>query len=64
MNNENGKALLARVRAGDLVTLRMPDGSQFTGRAWIGLGMFATGADGRALRVTESNILRIDPRKG
>lgn len=33
MNNVNGAALLARVRPGDLVTIRKRDGSTLTGRA-------------------------------
>jgi hypothetical protein len=33
MNNSNGEAMMARIRAGDLVTVRRSDGGQTTGRA-------------------------------
>lgn len=33
MNNSNGAALLARVKPGDLVTVRRADGGRATGRA-------------------------------
>lgn len=33
MNNSNGAALLARIKSGDLVTIRAIGGGQLTGRA-------------------------------
>ena len=63
MNNENGQALLARVRPGCLVTVRQPDGRQVTGRAHY-LPMSdswhtRTGRDAMPQAVTASNIIRV-----
>lgn len=66
MNNEQGATLLARVKAGDLVTIRELNGGMATGK------VYAVGCDGAAawLRdarnhirpVTLGNIISIRPR--
>lgn len=63
MNNANGPGLLARLKAGQLVTVRRDDGGQSTGRA----ERAATG-EWRARTgplfsapITESNIVRVSP---
>lgn len=69
MNNEHGAAMLARVRTGDLVTVRLPDGRQNTGRAGVlsnleGLReVFARIApDAMPVAVTAGNIIRVQVR--
>ena len=63
MNNTNGAALLARVKAGDLVTVRTPSGSLLTGRYrenTLGLPL-AIAPGGRFQFVTAGNIIRVQP---
>lgn len=62
MNNSNSASLLARLRPGDLVTIRRPDGSRATGRAdqFAESGWFLrTGPDGMPEAITRANIVRI-----
>lgn len=76
MNNSNGAALLARVKPGDLVTVRAIGGELLTGRAyrfapspadvWAGLTrpdwVILTGRHTSA-GVTAANIVSISPRR-
>lgn len=68
MNNENGAALLARVKPGDLVTIRRYDGSRRTGRAHSHHDMtgrrefyVTTGYDAMPESVTAGNIIKVEP---
>ena len=65
MNNSNGAALLARVKPGDLVTVRAGDGSRVTGRAeFIGKAAICKAQPVSASRfVTAGNIISISPRR-
>lgn len=63
MNNANGAALLARVKPGDLVTIRNADGSQTTGRARAShTGLYTCAPFSLAPEpVTADNIVSIAP---
>lgn len=63
MNNSNGAALLARVKAGDLVTVRRRDGGQSTGIAeYRATGLYARTGPLFSQPIMESNIISIRPR--
>lgn len=62
MNNSNGAALLARIRHGSAVTIRLENGAQLVGRAaysdcracWQ-----VHGRDGVPYEVTSANVTRV-----
>lgn len=71
MNNSNGAAMLARIKPGDLVTVRTRDGGQATGRAHRdteSLGALLNPdrlevRDARGFRrtITADNVVRVVP---
>lgn len=65
MNNVNGAALEARVKAGDLVTVRLADGSTRKGRAHlIGSGQWCVCGQQHppSYPATAENIIAVEPR--
>ena len=67
MNNANGKELLARVRPGDLIAIRLPDGSLATGRAERPDGMerpWMLRIRGHLQLATYENIVLVEPGRG
>jgi hypothetical protein len=62
MNNANGDALLARVKVGDRVTLRMPAGHELTGRAFcIEPHWYMRTASGQCQPLRADEIVRVRP---
>lgn len=63
MNNSNGSALLARVKSGDLVTIRREDGGTATYRAIVThTGRYiARDARNAEFAITADNIVSIAP---
>lgn len=62
MNNENGAALIARIRPGSMVTIRRPDGAMLTGRASersADGGWLIRGRDGMPHAVSAGNCTRV-----
>ena len=61
MNNSNGAALIARIKAGSLVTVRAGNGSLITGRVeFIGETIICKAQPVSASRfVTAGNIVRV-----
>lgn len=64
MNNINGAALLERIRAGDLVTIRTARGHTVTGRARVyadTAGFAVETCNGRGVGVNAGNIINVRP---
>lgn len=63
MNASNGAELMARVRAGSFVTVRLPNGAQLVGRANVGAdgAWLIRGRDGMPVAVTAGTITRVQP---
>lgn len=63
MNNERGAALLAGLKAGDLVTIRKPDGGQRAGRVHkVRHGWCICSGHPPAWPVTADNIVQVQAR--
>lgn len=61
MNHSQSATLLARARPGSLVTIRRPDGSTVTGRAYLAPeGLFIRSASRFIFAVTRENIIRTE----
>lgn len=63
MNNSNGAALIARVRAGSTVTIRDHRGAMVTGKALTGsdAGWLCRTSYGFAFAADSGNVTRVQP---